>query len=215
MGYRKSMQRRWIAGLVLVSAASAGLYLATRGGDKASSAPETTAANETPERNAPVQRKAPPERVQPHRKRIPLDRGKAEVSPEIKKWKEEGLPGYFREAVPPDESKVAEQQLQYKMRRLRFELSDTAATCYTGDGSKESVIVGYDLVVSDGVLSLENVRKLSSTLTDPALESCILDKLTKLRAPADDIPDARSSAKATLDLESLAAANRRAMRESE
>ena len=52
MGYRKSMQRRWIAGLVLVGAATGGIYLATRGDDHASSAKAPPEA--APDRNTPV-----------------------------------------------------------------------------------------------------------------------------------------------------------------
>src|SRR4051794_1839372 len=106
---RRSSQRRWITGVVLVAAATGGLYLATRGGGRASSAPSAQGA---PQRQAPVAARgsgvqptraaALPKYAPDGRKIIPVDLGLADVSPTVKKWKEEGLPGTFREMVAPD-----------------------------------------------------------------------------------------------------------------
>jgi hypothetical protein len=212
MGYRKSMQRRWIAGLVLVAGASAGLYLATRGDDKASSAAQTT-QGPAPERNAPVRTvRGQPTRTAPpvERKRVPLELGAGDASPNVKKWKEEGLPGTFREVVKPSEDEALKEKLTYRMRRLRFELTDAAATCYRGGDGEEQVILAYDLQVVKGVLSVDNLQLLSSSLTDKALETCIMDKVRALRADAADVPDMRKSAKTVIDQHTLWSANRHA-----
>jgi hypothetical protein len=222
MGYRTSMQRRWIIGLVLVGAASGGLYVATRGGDRASSATESETA--TPERNAPTPRlpgrKAPPPDKAPDaryaksgRKILPLDKGKADVSPHIKKWKEEGLPGEFREIVKPDDSKQWEQELMYRSRRLRFELTDAAATCYRGGEGEEQMIVSYDLIIEDEVMKVGSLRMLSSSFSDKSLEACILERVAALEAPAEGMPDDVRPSKSVIDQRSMFAANKRAMTE--
>jgi hypothetical protein len=211
MGYRKSMQRRWIVGVVLVAAASAGVYLATRGGDRVSSAAQPSAA---PDRNAPghaLAGKKPTREAPPRdRRHIPLDIGAADVSPQIKKWKEPGLPGTFREVVPTSDDEGIKEKLTYRMRRLRFELTDAAASCYRGGDGAEQIILAYDLQVVDGVLSVDNLQALSSTLSDKTLETCILDSIRAIRADASDVPDMRKPAKTVIDQHAMWSANRHA-----
>jgi hypothetical protein len=113
------------------------------------------------------------------------------VSPGVRKWKLEGLPGTFREVVAPDGSDNLEERLTYRLRRLRFRLTDAAASCYDGGDGRESVALAYTLVVDGGRLRTADVAVVESSLSDKRLEACILDAVRRLEAPAPDLPPVR------------------------
>lgn len=195
---------RWIVGLTLVGAA--GLYLGLRHGDHASSAP----AKAEPKRNAPIAQMpvvhAPvPVAVQAGAEpaHLPLDLGKGDVSPSVAKWKEPGLPGTFREIVAPDDGVNEEEQLTYRIRRLRFQLADAATACYSGGDGKEQIMLAYDLVVSKGVLTVDNLQVLSSTWSDQQVQGCIVDSVKGLHASAPDVPDMRKEQRTSISQHDL------------
>ncbi len=200
MAYRKSSHRRWIAGVALVGAASAGLYLATRGGDSTSSAAPKTPSREAPRRAVASPSHAAPAPVAvaaaaaptddpPH---VPLELGKGDPSPSVKKWTVPGVHGTFREIVSPDDGENVQEKLTYRIRRLRFALADAAMPCYDGKGDgMDEMELAYDLVVSHGTITIENLQELSSTWSDPRTHDCILDAIRSMHTAAPDVPDMR------------------------
>jgi hypothetical protein len=197
-------RNRWIVGLTLVGAA--GLYVGLRHGDHASSAPAAAA----PSRNVPVKQlpvEHAPVRVVPattaEPAHVPLDLGKGDVSPAVAKWKEPGLPGTFREIVAPDDGVNEEEQLTYRIRRLRFQLADAATACYTGGDGKEQLMLAYDLVVSQHVLTVDNLQVLSSTWSDQSVQGCIVDSVKGLHASAPDVPDMRKEQRTSISQHDL------------
>ena len=200
--------RKWLAGAALVAAAAV-VYIATRDADGKSEPRETAAAPERDQPNAPRARSAPP----------PRETGKpgdiyyvpwtlADPSPGVKKWKQEGLPGTFREMVAPDDTVNVEEKMTYKQRRLRFKLTDAAAACYDGPDAKEQIAIAYTMVVKDGVLRTEDVHVLTSDLSSNAVQECILAAVRNLATTASDIPDTRKKARTTIGLHDLYVRNR-------
>jgi hypothetical protein len=198
------MQRRWLAGVAIVAAAGVA-YVAT-GGDEA--APRKTSTDAPTRAAAPAQmrRAATPARETPGR--VYVNGTKHDPSPGVKKWKQDGLPGTFREVVAPDDGPNYEEQMLYKKRRLRFRLTDAAAACYEGGDGKESISFAYTLVVANEELRTENVRVLQSNLRDAKLESCITDAVKSLRSDATGMPDARYDSRGAISLHDLWVRNR-------
>jgi hypothetical protein len=202
--------RKWLAGAALVAAAAV-VYVATRDADgKSEPKAEPTAA---PERNAPRAhaRTAPPKRADEPAKPgaiyyVPWNL--SDPSPGIKKWKQEGLPGTFREIVAPDDTVNVEEKMIYKQRRLRFRLTDAATACYDGPDAKEQISLAYTMVVEQGKLRVEDVRVLSSDLSSNTVQECIIAAVSSLSTTAPDIPDTRKAAQTTIGLHDLWVRNR-------
>jgi hypothetical protein len=205
-----SRMRKWLAGAALVAAAAV-VYVATRDADGKSEPKETAAAPERVQPNPPRARSAPP----------PREAGKpgaiyyvpwnlSDPSPGVKKWKQEGLPGTFREMVAPDDTVNVEEKLTYKQRRLRFKLTDAAVGCYDGPDSKEQISIAYTMVVKDGILRVEDVQVLQSDLSSHTVQECIVAAVKNLATTAPDIPDARKAARTTIGLHDLYVRNRSA-----
>lgn len=200
--------RKWLAGAALAATAAV-VYVATRDADGKSEPKETASAPERVQPNAPRARTAPP----------PRETGKpgaiyyvpwnlSDPSPGVKKWKQEGLPGTFREMVAPDDTVNVEEKMIYKQRRLRFRLTDAATACYDGPDSKEQISIGYTMVVEDGTLRVEDVQVLTSDLSSHAVQECIVASVKSLATSAPDIPDTRKSARTTIGLHDLYVRNR-------
>ena len=109
----------------------------------------------------------------------------------------------------PDSADVKANLLEFRKSRLRFALYDAAAECWSGGDDVADVQVAYTLIVEREVLRLEDVRLVDSTLPDPALERCILGRVTELRAPAAEIPDLREDGSSWISLHDLYTRNRR------
>lgn len=131
----------------------------------------------------------------------------SDVSPGVKKWKEPGLPGTFREIVSADDGENVEEKLTYKMRRLRFQLTDAAADCYQGEDSRQQIALAYTLVVSGGELTVEDVRELDSNIEDRTVENCIVGAV-KLLSSTVDVPDVRKEQQTVISLHDLYVRNR-------
>jgi hypothetical protein len=200
--------RKWLAGAALVATAAV-VYVATRDADGKSEPEETAAAPERVQPAAPRARTAPPPRdaTKPGATYyVPWNL--SDPSPGVKKWKQEGLPGTFREIVAPDDTVNVEEKMLYKQRRLRFKLTDAATSCYDGPDSKEQVSIAYTLVVKDGVLRTEDVQVLTSDLSSNAVQECIVAAVRSLATSAPDIPDTRKKARTTIGLHDLHVRNR-------
>lgn len=197
-------------GLAVVGAAGVGAYLLLAGDDDAKPAePTTVTARQgvVPKRAAQGARtELPPTAEAEAEVAPPVDL--SDPSPGVKKWKEPGLPGTFREIVAPDDSENLEEKLTYKMRRLRFRLTDAAAECYAGEDSKQQVAIEYTLVVKGGELSAEDVRPLDSNITDRNLENCIINSVKTLRSSAPGIEDLRKQQRTVISLHDLWVRNR-------
>lgn len=200
--------RKWLAGAALVAAAAV-VYVATRDANGKSEAPQTS---ESPERVTPT---TPRARAAPSRDTAPrvgatyhVPWNLSDPTPGVKKWKKEGLPGTFREIVAPDDSPNLEEQMTYKQRRLRFRLTDAAAACYDGPDLKEEMSLSYTLVVEKGMLRVEDVRVLTSSLRDHAVQECILSAIRSLSTTASDIPDTRREQRTSISLHDLWVRNR-------
>jgi len=203
--------RRVFLGLIVVGAGVAvTVFLLARGGGDASAKGKatTTARNGvTPHRGGHVGAGA---RDRADEAAAPTDAGAdlSDVSPGVKKWKEPGLPGTFREIVAADDSENVEEKLTYKMRRLRFQLTDAAAACYDGEDSKQQVALGYTLVVANGELTVENVRELETNITDRNLENCIINAVKVMRSHSPGVPDLRKDQETVISLHDLWVRNR-------
>jgi hypothetical protein len=110
----------------------------------------------------------------------------------------------------PESDEVKANLLAFRKSRLRFALYDAAAECWSGGDDVADLQVGYTLVVEAETLRLEGLRLLDSTLPDPALERCIVDRLAELRSPAPEIPDLREVGSSWISLHDLYTRNRRA-----
>ena len=198
------MQRRWLAGVAIVAAAGFA-YVATRGDD---AAPPKSSTNAPTRAAAPAQvrRAATPARETPGR--VYVNGTANDPTPGVKKWKQDGLPGTFREIVAPDDGPNYEEKMLYKKRRMRFRLTDAAAACYEGGDGKESMSFAYTLVVSNGELRTENVRVLTSNMRDATLEGCITDAVRSLRSDATGFPDMREDQRSSISLHDLWVRNR-------
>ncbi len=198
--------RRVFLGLAVVGVGVAA-YLMLRGGDdeRASATPAVTARAGTPPLRAHRgdATATPEEADTPAAPPVDL----SDPSPGVKKWKEPGLPGTFREVVAPDDSENVEEKLTYKMRRLRFRLTDAAADCYAGEDSKQQVAIAYTLVVHGGELSVEDVRQLESNITDRNVENCIVNSVKVMRTNVD-VPDLRKEQETVISLHDLWVRNR-------
>jgi hypothetical protein len=200
--------RRVFLGVVVVGLGAGLLYYLTRGGSddaKADEAGPTAARNVVASKRlgSGAQAKADPG---VHETPLPVDL--SDVSPSVKKWKEPGLPGTFREIVAPDDSVNEEELLTYRTRRLRFQLTDAAAACYDGPDSKQQVALSYTLVVEDHELFVIDTRLLESNISDRTLENCIVNAVKMLRAPAPDVPDMQKKQETVISLHDLNARNR-------
>lgn len=198
-------------GLVVVGAiAAVAAYFLTRSSAPAKAAPGATTARTPvkPMRAGHAAREA----ANAEPEHLPVHEGTgpdlSDVSPSVKKWKEPGLPGTFREIVAPDDSVNEEELMTYRVRRLRFQLTDAAAACYDGPDSKEQIALAYTLVVERGTLFVENVRELSSNLHDGNLKDCIVNAVRTLRAPSPDVPDMKKEQETVIQLHDLNARNR-------
>jgi len=199
--------RRVFLALVVVGVGAGLAFYLTRGGDAAKADP----AGPTAARTAVIGKRlghgsstpdvAPKVEVAP-----PVDL--SDVSPGVRKWKEPGLPGTFREIVAPDDSVNEEELLTYRTRRLRFQLTDAAAACYDGPDSKQQLALSYTLVIENHELSVVDTRLLESNLADRNVENCIVNAVKTLRAPAPDIADMRKDQETVISLHDLNARNR-------
>jgi hypothetical protein len=190
------MRTRWFVVGGLAAAAVAGFVL-LRGPDEG---PAPAAAGAAPSRAQPVpqaSRRAPVKQraggpSDPEAGRVYINgQDLSDPSPSVKKWKEDGLPGTFREIVAPDDGVNEEERLTYRVRRMRFELNAAAAACYDGPDGTGEITLDYTLVVRAGQLVIEDVVKVGSTMNDAATEDCIVAAIRALRAPAPDVPDMR------------------------
>lgn len=204
------MQRRWIVGIGVVAVAAGALFLLTRG-DHASAKQEPAAE---PSRAAPTapRRAAPTRDVPTARAAVePALPGLSDPTPGVKKWREPGLPGYFREVVAPDGTENVEEKLLYKKRRLRFRLGDAAASCYDGPEVKGArIALAYTMVLKDGNLTVENVRVLEDTVRDASVSECIIGAVKAMRTTAPELPDLREDQETTIELNDLVRRNRSA-----
>lgn len=200
--------RKWLAGAALVATAAV-VYVATRDADGKSETPTASAPDRVKPgaraRTAPPTRDTPPSKLG-EKYYVPWTL--SDPTPSIKKWKQEGLPGTFREAVAPDDTPNIEEKLIYKQRRLRFKLSDAAAVCYDGPDSKEQVSLAYTMAVKDGTLRVEDVRVLASNLSSNTVQECIISAVRSLATTAPDIPDSRKTVESTIGLHDLWVRNR-------
>ncbi|MCB9573615.1 MAG: hypothetical protein H6709_16165 [Kofleriaceae bacterium] len=209
------MPRRWLLAVAVVAAAAIGAVILFRGGDAKAPAPAPAAA---PSARAPAPGAIHRQPVQPRVGVRDPDDGRhyvngvdpSDPSPGVKKWKEDGLPGTFREFTAPDDSENAEEKMTYRVRRLRFDLTDAAAACYDGGDGKLSMALDYTMVVKDHELVTEDVRVAGSNLGDKQLEDCIVTAIKNLRAPAPDVPDMRRPQGTTISQHDLWVRNRSA-----
>ncbi len=109
----------------------------------------------------------------------------------------------------PEAPEVKANLFEFKKSRLRFALYDAAAECWAGGDDVADLEVTYTMIVDGEVLRLENVKLTDSTLPDPAIEACIIDRLRELRSPAADIPDLREDGSSWISLHDLFTRNRR------
>jgi hypothetical protein len=202
-----SRMRKWLAGAALAATAAV-VYVATRDADGKSEPKETASAPERVQPNAPRARTAPPRETVKPGATYYVPWNLSDPSPGVKKWKQEGLPGTFREIVAPDDTVNVEEKMLYKQRRLRFKLTDAATSCYDGPDSKEQMSLSYTMVVKDGILRVEDVQVLTSDLSSNAVQECIVSAVRSLATKAPDIPDTRKSARTTIGLHDLYVRNR-------
>jgi hypothetical protein len=199
--------RRVFLGLVVVGALGVAAFVLTRGDDDATPGAEAATARTgvVPRRPGLAARDHADDAVAVEPAAPAPDL--SDVSPGVKKWHEPGLPGTFREIVAADDGENVEEKLTYKMRRLRFQLTDAAADCYQGEDSRQQIALGYTLVVSGGQLTVENVRELDSNLTDRSVENCIVGAV-KLLSSTVDVPDVRKDQQTVISLHDLYVRNR-------
>jgi hypothetical protein len=118
---------------------------------------------------------------------------------------------YETQEVDPvkDRAMRAEQELQYRIYRLRFLLAEAAAPCYQGPTSKEQISIGYTVIVENDELRLENVKVRETSIRDSAVQECLLRAVRDLRSLAPNIGKLRQDNEIWLSLADLADSNRR------
>lgn len=112
-------------------------------------------------------------------------------------------------AAPVDEGKpekldpMSDEFFFRFTERVPKELSFQAATCYEGlQGSlhrNQKVVLVFDVTVKNGLVSVHNVKvkpadpddpkQKNNTLTNPALESCFIQKVARVTWQDDALPD--------------------------
>jgi hypothetical protein len=116
----------------------------------------------------------------------------------------------WKEVDPEQERKArAEQELTYRIRRLRFLLNDAAADCYSGPPSKDQITLAYTLVVEKETLRVENVRVGENSIRDTAVSDCLISAVKDLRSIAPSVGDLRQEETSTISLSDLTDNNRR------
>lgn len=70
-------------------------------------------------------------------------------------------------------------------------LTAEAATCYNGGKERDQKVkFGFRAVIRDGRVTIRDVKQMVSTLNDPALERCMLEKVAGFASWKDDaFPD--------------------------
>ena len=196
------MQTRHLLFAAAVGVAGIAVYALTRDGSEARPRARegaTTVARADRTSGLPPMRRVSPSTSAPRRPEPP------------RKFTDPRYPGVtFMEVKDAEQDVVqeAEDRLTYKKQRLRFALSDAAATCYSGPDDKADIELSYTLVVENQVLRVENLKMIDSTLPDLALEQCILDAIREVRSPATEIPDLREDMTSFIALHDLYVRNR-------
>ena len=111
--------------------------------------------------------------------------------------------------VAADKKMRAEQELTYRIARLRFLLAEAAAPCYQGGPSDEKINVGYTIVVHNDELRVENLRVRESLIRDSAVQNCLIGAVRDLRTLAPNIGELRQESDTWIALADLADSNRR------
>ncbi len=106
----------------------------------------------------------------------------------------------------------AQQELIYRIARLRFLLADAAAPCYQGGPSDEKINVGYTIVVHNDEMHIENLRVRESSIRDSAVQACLIGAVRDLRTLAPNIGELRQENDSWIALADLADSNRRYQR---
>ncbi len=114
--------------------------------------------------------------------------------------------------VQQDRAMRAQQELSYRIARLRFLLADAAAPCYQGGPSEEKINVGYTIVVHNDELHIENLRVRESSIRDSAVQACLIGAVRDLRTLAPNIGELRQENESWIALADLADSNRRYQR---
>ena len=114
--------------------------------------------------------------------------------------------------VEQDRAMRAQQELTYRIARLRFLLADAAAPCYQGGPSNEKINVGYTIVVHNDELHIENLRVHESSIRDSAVQACLIGAVRDLRTLAPNIGELRQENESWIALADLADSNRRYQR---
>lgn len=92
----------------------------------------------------------------------------------------------------------AVQKLNPKSERYANRMDDQipqrlygmASRCYKGgSGRDQRLDVSYHIHVSDGAVSIGDVRVVESTLSDPQLERCVLGTIANARWRDDELPN--------------------------
>jgi len=71
-------------------------------------------------------------------------------------------------------------------------LSRDAAECYLTPGAvhrNQKLVLKFDMRVRDGVVTVQNMKVDQSTLNNPALESCFIQKVSRVTWKDDALPD--------------------------
>ncbi len=73
-------------------------------------------------------------------------------------------------------------------------LTAEAAKCYEGGGIRrvhrnQKVKLGYTIRIKDGVVSIQNVKVVESTVNDKKLEDCFAGEVAKVTWRDDELPD--------------------------
>jgi hypothetical protein len=132
-----------------------------------------------------------------------------------REWVDPASGAINRELVDavPDPEGDAREELKYRVGRLKFQLADAAAPCWTGADSKQEIEFDYTLIVEHEQIRADNVRIKSSTVADPTVERCIVDAVRGLSSPAQKIPDMREEQGMFMSLHDLYDRNERAAKE--
>ncbi len=101
-------------------------------------------------------------------------------------------------SAAPTAAAPAVRKLNPKSERYAHRMDDQipqrlygmASHCYKGgSGRDQRLDVTYHIRVTDGAVSIDDVRVAESTLTDPQLERCVLGTITNARWRDDELPD--------------------------
>jgi len=129
-------------------------------------------------------------------------RAAIKIDPVVKKAEPKAIEP-VDEAKPEKLDPMSDEFFFRFTERVPKELSFQAATCYEGlQGSlhrNQKLVLVFDVIVKNGLVSVHNVKakpsdpddpkQKTNTLTNPALESCFIQKVARVTWQDDALPD--------------------------